>query len=141
MLQTDQHPFKYDTSVNEKKKKSFWLAMAQCKCPVCTEGDMFKTKATNLKKFNELQENCEVCGFRFMPEPGFYQISLFFTYAISVAIFLVFGTATYYLLNNPPLWVYYVAVFTPSIIATPWNLRYSKVVMLYVFGGVWRSDE
>ena len=124
-----------------ENKKSMVQAMAQCKCPVCTEGDMFKTKATNLKKFNELKEKCEVCGFRFMPEPGFYQISLFLTYAVSVAIFLIFGVATYYLFNDPPLWVYYVTIFTPALLTVPWNLRYSKVVMLYFFGGVWHSQK
>jgi hypothetical protein len=41
--------------------------------------------------------------------------------------------------NDPPLWVYYTAIFVPAILATPWNLRYSKVVILYVFGDVWSS--
>lgn len=127
--------------MNGETKKSMLQAMVQCKCPVCTKGDMFKTKSTNLKKFNELKEQCGVCGFRFMPEPGFYQISLFFTYAVSVAIFVVAGFATYYLLNDPPLWVYYITIITPAILTVPWNLRYSKVVMLYIFGGVWRSGE
>lgn len=134
-----QNDISYDTSMSGESKKSMFKAMLQCKCPVCTEGDMFKTKATNLKRFNELKEKCPVCGFRFMPEPGFYQISLFFSYMVNVAIFAVFGVATYYLLNNPPLWVYYAAIFIPAIIAVPWNLRYSKVIMLYVFGGVWDS--
>ncbi len=113
-----------------------WQAMLQCKCPICTKGNMFKTKATNLKKFNELKPQCEVCGFRFMPEPGFYQISLYFTYTVNVVFFIVFGFAAYLLFNNPPLWVYYLAVFTPAILLAPWNLRYSKVIMLYIFGDI-----
>ncbi|WPP47981.1 DUF983 domain-containing protein [Catalinimonas niigatensis] len=102
---------------------------------------MFKTKATNLSKFNEIKPACDVCAFRFMPESGFYQLSLYFTYAVYVAFFVIFGVATCYLLNDPPLWVYYVAVILPTIIATPWSLRYSKVVMLYVFGNVWPFKE
>jgi uncharacterized protein (DUF983 family) len=136
------HPHKnkpYQASFSRKSKKSMLEAMIKCKCPVCTEGDMFKTGATNLSKFNELKPACEVCHFRFMPEPGFYQISLYFTYAVNVAFFLVFGFGAYYLFNDPPLWVYYTAIFVPAILATPWNLRYSKVVMLYVFGDVWSS--
>jgi uncharacterized protein (DUF983 family) len=107
-----------------------------CKCPVCKEGDMFKSKATNLNKFNELNQNCKTCGFSFMPEPGFYQISMFFTYMVGVAIFIVFGFLTYFIFNDPPLWVYYVTIFVPTFLTTPWNLRYSKVVMLYYFGNV-----
>lgn len=141
MYKRQQDTIYYSTSKRDNTKRSMLQAMVHCKCPVCTEGDMFKTKATNLSKFNELKPACEVCGFKFMPEPGFYQLSLFFTYAVCVAFFVVFGFATYYLLDNPPLWVYYVAVITPTIIATPWSLRYSKVVMLYVFGNVWHSRD
>ena len=141
MNKIQQDTIFYSTSMSGKTKKSMLQAMVQCKCPVCTEGDMFKTKATNLSKFNELKPACEVCGFRFMPEPGFYQLSLYFTYAVCVAFFVVFGFATYYLFDNPPLWVYNVAVITPTILATPWSLRYSKVVMLYVFGNVRHSKD
>ncbi len=125
------------TIMSKKGKLPMLQAMAQCKCPVCTKGDMFKSKATNLQKFNELKQHCEVCGFRFMPEPGFYQISLFFTYAINVAIFVVFGFAAYLLLEDASIWTYGAIITIPSILAVPWNLRYSKVIMLYVFGGVW----
>tara|TARA_R110002111_G_scaffold144761_2_gene211017 strand:- start:225 stop:647 length:423 start_codon:yes stop_codon:yes gene_type:complete len=111
-------------------------AMLHCKCPVCKEGDMFKTSALNMSKFNELNKNCKECGFDFMPEPGFYQISMFFTYMVGVAIFVVFGFLTYLAFNDPPLWVYYVTIFIPTILSTPWNLRYSKVVMLYYFGDI-----
>ena len=47
-------------------------AMLHCKCPVCKEGDMFKTSALNMSKFNELNKNCKECGFDFMPEPGLW---------------------------------------------------------------------
>ena len=111
-------------------------AMLQCKCPICKEGDMFKSSALNISQFNELNKNCETCGFGFMPEPGFYQISMFFAYMVGVAIFVIFGFLTYVAFNDPPLWVYYVSIFIPTILSTPWNLRYSKVVMLYYFGDI-----
>jgi hypothetical protein len=50
---------------------------------------------------------------------------------------IVLGFATYFLFNNPPLGVYYAVIGIPAIIIVPWNLRYSKVVMLYIFGDVW----
>ncbi|WP_035071969.1 DUF983 domain-containing protein [Anditalea andensis] len=115
-------------------KKSTLQAILQCKCPKCTKGNMFKSSALNMAKFNELNDACSVCGFSFRPEPGFYQISLFVTYAIGVAIFIIFGFATYYVLNDPPLSVYYITIITPAVLTTPWNLRYSKVLMLYAFG-------
>lgn len=116
-------------------------AIIQCKCPVCTQGDMFKTSAINLKRFNELKEKCEVCGYGFQPEPGFYQMSLYFTYAISIGILVIFGFGTYFLLDGPSLWVIYVAVLIPAILSIPWNIRYSKVMVLYIFGGAPKSGR
>lgn len=116
-------------------------AIIKCKCPVCRKGDMFKTPAVNLKRFNELKARCEVCGFNFQPEPGFYQISLYFTYMTSIAILLLFGLSTYFLLDSPPLWILYIAVLTPLILSVPWNVRYSKVLMLYIFGGISRQES
>ncbi|WP_143960626.1 DUF983 domain-containing protein [Litoribacter populi] len=127
--------------IDPQKNMSMLQAMVACKCPVCTKGNMFKTAATDLWNFNELKEECEVCGFKFMPEPGFYQVSLFFTYAVGVAVFIVFGFIAYYLFNDPELWVYYVVILIPAILVTPWNLRYSKVLMLYFLGGVWNSER
>jgi uncharacterized protein (DUF983 family) len=124
-----------------KDKLPKWQAILQCKCPRCTQGDMFKTGALNIKKFNELKEQCAVCGLRFQVEPGFYQLSMYFTYAVSIAIIFVFGLGAYLTFEDPPLWVIYVAIFTPLVLTTPWNVRYSKVIMLYVFGGVWEPEK
>lgn len=125
--------------VGPEEKLPMVQAIVLCKCPRCTRGDMFKTSALNLGQFNELREACEHCGLRYQVEPGFYQISMFFTYAVSVALIVVFGFGAYLIFNDPPLWVYYIAIFTPLILTTPWNVRYSKVMMLYFFGNVWRS--
>jgi uncharacterized protein (DUF983 family) len=124
----------------KENNRGKWTAMLKCKCPVCMKGNMFKSRATDLRYFNELKTNCDVCGFRFMPEPGFYQISMFFTYAVGVALFIFFGILAYLLFDDPDLWVYYAFVFVPAIVTAPWNVRYSKVVMLYVFGGVWNKN-
>lgn len=127
--------------MDKKNRLPILQAIIRCKCPVCTRGDMFKTSAFNLKKFNELKERCDFCGFNFQPEPGFYQISLYFTYMTSVSILIIFGLSTYFILENPPLWVLYIAVLTPVILSVPWNVRYSKVLMLYIFGGVSGSGK
>lgn len=127
--------------MNKNTRLPVLQAVLKCKCPVCRKGDMFKTPATNLKRFNELKPRCEVCGFNFQPEPGFYQISLYFTYMTSIAILLVFGLSVYFIMEDPPLWVLYVAVLTPVILSVPWNVRYSKVLMLYIFGGVRFRDS
>lgn len=136
MTSSKQHH--HPTSENQKTTLQ---SMAHCKCPVCTQGDMFKSGPLNVAKFNELKESCEVCGFNFMPEPGFYQISLYFTYAVNVLIFLIAWILISLLFENPSMWTYLLAVAIPAIAIAPWNLRYSKVVMLYIFGDINRFKE
>jgi uncharacterized protein (DUF983 family) len=126
MYKISQENSSHTAAIGKKARLSMMQAMAGCKCPICTEGDMFKTSALNLSRFNELRTECTVCGFKFMPEPGFYQLSLYFTYAVNVGLSIVLGFATYFLFNNPPLWVYYAVIGIPAIIIVPWNLRYSK---------------
>ncbi len=108
-----------------------------CKCPVCTRGPMFRSSAFNMHQFNELNKHCPVCGYDFMPEPGFYQISLFITYAFGVALFVFFGVLTYLIFDEPALWHYYLMIFIPALLSTPWSVRYSKALMLYAF--VWKA--
>jgi uncharacterized protein (DUF983 family) len=98
---------------------------------------MFRSSAFNMHKFNELNMHCPVCGYDFMPEPGFYQISLFITYAFGVALFVVFGVLTYLIFDEPSLWHYYLMIFIPALLSTPWSVRYSKALMLYAF--VWKG--
>ncbi|MCC5937718.1 MAG: DUF983 domain-containing protein [Lunatimonas sp.] len=119
-----------------KERAALFPSLLGCKCPVCTRGQMFRSSALDMRNFNELNKQCAVCGYDFMPEPGFYQISLFITYAFGVAIFVVFGVLTYLIFESPKLWHYYLMIFIPAVLFTPWNVRYSKVLMLYAF--VWR---
>jgi uncharacterized protein (DUF983 family) len=126
-------------AITPKGKLSMLQAMAQCKCPKCTEGDMFTHSALDLIHFNEVADQCPVCGFKFEVEPGFYQGAMFFIYAFDIAFSIIFGFSAYFVFNDPPLWVYYIAIIAPVIFSVPWIVRYSKVLMLYLFGGVWDS--
>ncbi|NJL76488.1 MAG: DUF983 domain-containing protein [Saprospiraceae bacterium] len=53
------------------------------KCPKCQEGDLFETSSFSFKKPFDMLEACPNCGFKYMPEPGFYYGSMFMSYIIS----------------------------------------------------------
>jgi hypothetical protein len=52
-----------------------------------------------------------------------------------VATFLVLGVLIYYLLGNPDTWVYVGIITGATVLLTPVILRYSRALMLYLFGG------
>ncbi|QJX49133.1 DUF983 domain-containing protein [Hymenobacter taeanensis] len=88
-----------------------------------------------------MPEGCPVCGQRYEPEPGFYWGAMYITFAFSTAIMLVVGFLVYFLLHDPDTWVYVSAVAFFAVILTPLSLRYSRTLMLYLFGGVRYQPE
>ena len=111
------------------------LALLNLRCPRCHQGKMFTYSALNVTKFAEMPEQCSVCGQAFEPEPGFYFGSMYITFAFNVATVLVVGVLLYYLFNNPDTWVYVTVVTAVTLLFTPVILRYSRAIMLYLFGG------
>lgn len=111
--------------------KALWHA----KCPQCRKGDMFTHRLTNIAKFNKMNETCPHCGVRLEPEPGFYQGAMYvgygFTVAVTVAVFIVV-----YVLNISSMWTPVVLVVTIMLLLVPANYRYSRVLYLYMFGGI-----
>ena len=112
------------------------LALAQLRCPRCHQGQLFTYSALNISKFARMPAECPVCGQTFEPEPGFYFGSMYITFAFNVATTLVLGVLIYYLLGNPDTWVYVAIVTVATVVFTPVILRYSRALMLYLFGGV-----
>ena len=111
------------------------LALAELRCPRCHQGKLFSTSALNLSEFARMPAQCPVCSQSFEPEPGFYFGSMYITFAFNVATVLVLGVLLYYLFDNPETWVYVVSVTVVTLLFTPLILRYSRALMLYLFGG------
>ena len=122
------------------------LALLSLRCPRCHQGKLFSYSALNLSKFARMPDKCPDCGQTFEPEPGFYFGSMYITFAFNVATVLVVGVLLYYLFNNPDTWVYVTVVTVITLLFTPVILRYSRALMLYLFGGAqynanWRTHR
>ena len=96
---------------------------------------MFAYPATNLTKFNKMNQFCPHCRVRLEPEPGFYQGAMYVGYAFTIAAILVISMILY-LLGNPSEWVYIGTIIGTAVLFAPLNYRYSRIVYLYAFGGI-----
>lgn len=112
------------------------LAMLAQKCPRCHRGPLFKHSAFNLRRFDEMYEDCVACGQYYEPEVGFYRGAMYISYGFSTGIVFLTGVLLYYLANDPPVWVYITTVAAIVVLLTPLLFRYARVVMLYFFGGI-----
>jgi uncharacterized protein (DUF983 family) len=119
-----------------KPLESSTLALLDLRCPHCHQGKLFSYPAHYLTRYAVMPENCAVCHLALEPEPGFYWGAMFVSYAFSVASFLVGGVGAYYLLGDPDVWVYVLTISILSLLTAPLALRYSRAIMLYLFGGI-----
>src|SRR5690606_2710026 len=117
------------------RAKTYLEALLKGKCPRCREGEMFSHGAYNLKKFSLMNEYCPHCGVRLEPEPGFYQGAMYVSYGFTVAILVILSVILFFA-GNPSEWTAITIIITVMLILAPLNYRYSRIVYLYLFGGL-----
>jgi uncharacterized protein (DUF983 family) len=110
-------------------------AVMSGKCPRCHKGDVFAYPLKHLSKFNQMNRTCPHCGVMLEPEPGFYQGAMYVGYGFTVAI-IVMVSIILFLLGDPSEWVYIGTVIAIMVLLVPLNYRYSRIVYLYLFGGI-----
>jgi uncharacterized protein (DUF983 family) len=110
-------------------------AVIQCKCPRCRRGDIFSGKMYSLSfKGQVTNEYCSYCNLRFEREPGYFYVSMFISYAMNVAEMITVSVAAYILglpLIYDNLWYYVGILFLTVLIFSPFNYRYSRVILLH----------
>jgi uncharacterized protein (DUF983 family) len=116
--------------------ESSTLALLALRCPRCHQGKLFSHPATSLTKFMDMPAECPVCSQTYEPEPGFYYGAMYISFGFALATFAVVGILLYYLFDDPDTWVYVVVVAAITLVSTPLVFRYSRALMLYLFGGV-----
>lgn len=86
--------------------------------------------------FNVMNRTCPTCGVYLEPEPGFYQGAMYVGYAFTVAVIVLVSLILYFLAGNPSEWIYIGAIIGIMMLLVPLNYRYSRIVYLYMFGGI-----
>lgn len=115
--------------------RSYQMALLLGKCPRCRQGDIFTHPLRRISKFNVMNKSCPYCGAMLEPEPGFYQGAMYVGYGITIAA-LILISLILYTLGNPSEWVYISVTIGVIIMLAPLNYRYSRILYLYMFGGI-----
>jgi uncharacterized protein (DUF983 family) len=111
-------------------------AIVACRCPRCRQGEVFIHSAFNLRKFDDMYEDCPVCGLHYEVEVGLFYGAMYISYAFSVAIVFTVGVVLYNLAGDPPTWVYIVSVAGIVLTFATMLFRYSRIFMLHFFSGI-----
>lgn len=103
------------------------------KCPVCHEGDLYKTKNPYiLSDTLKMHENCPHCHTKFKIEPSFFYGAMYVSYAVGVAFAVAAFIISYFFLNLGRLSSFLVITGT-LIVLLPIILRLSRNIWINFF--------
>jgi len=115
---------------NQEIKLAAWPAIVHAKCPRCRRGDMFITPMYGFKS-QVMNKTCPHCKMDFEREPGYFYVAMLVSYAMFVAEMVTLAVATSVLTGSRNPWVYIAIIMATGIILSPFNFRYSRVILLH----------
>ncbi|HYK76020.1 MAG TPA: DUF983 domain-containing protein [Daejeonella sp.] len=113
------------------KGPSEFKSAVEAKCPRCRTGRIFANPMYGFKG-QKMNLRCPHCDLLFEREPGYFYVAMFVSYALNVAELVSLAVATYVFtgnLENP--YLYMAVLFIGVFLLSPFNYRYSRVVLLY----------
>lgn len=113
------------------KEPSALKAAMHAKCPRCRQGAMFTGPMYSFKTQN-MHETCDYCGLRYEREPGYFYVAMFVSYAFTVAEMIIACLLAYFITGEDESpWLYLIVVISTVLLLSPFNYRYSRVVLLF----------
>ena len=116
--------------MSEKEKLKMWPAIVHAKCPRCRVGAIYSTPTYSLFG-QKMLENCPHCELKYEREPGYFYAAMYVSYAFVVAELVTLGIGTSILTGSSNPWVYIIVLLSVVGILAPFNLRYSRVLLLH----------
>jgi uncharacterized protein (DUF983 family) len=120
---------------HSEKKTPKWYAIVKGKCPQCRRGDIF---SGSMYGFNiqRTYTNCAHCNVRFEIEPGYFYAAMYISYFMNMFEMISTGIITYYAtggkLEFDSLWIYVGSILLVSLLLSPLNYRYSRIILLHL---------
>jgi len=106
-------------------------AFMHARCPRCRVGQMFTAAMYGIKP-QGMNKTCPHCGLTFEREPGYFYVAMLISYAMFVAEMITLAVAISVLTGgskNP--WLYIGIILATGVILSPFNFRYSRVILLF----------
>ena len=101
------------------------------KCPKCEKGDIFREKGNILLlKVPKMNEHCEVCGYKFDKEPGYFLGAMYVSYGLTILEMLVLFLATFWYV---PLAAFFAIILGALVLFSFFNFRLARVIWINLF--------
>ena len=79
-----------------------------------------------------MHDHCPSCNVKFESEPGFFWGAMYFSYAYSVASFIIIGFFFFTYSDDVNLGYYIGTVIAFTVLTSPISYRMSRLMMMYI---------
>lgn len=111
---------------------SKFYSILHAKCPRCRRGNLFATPMYGFKS-QKMHNNCPKCNLKYEIEPGYFYAAMYVAYGFNVALAVITGILTYLITGEEHSpWIYVLSILIISILLSPLNFRYSRVILLHI---------
>jgi len=116
--------------MENEKRWPVWPAFVHAKCPRCRRGEMFANSMYGLHG-QVMLKICSHCGLTYEIETGYFYVAMLLSYAMNVAEMITLAIALNVLTGSENPWLYVIVIVSFAFILSPFNFRYSRVILLY----------
>jgi len=125
--------FVYEISIKmEATAESTGIKILKQKCPNCGRGQVFHAKQ-KLFSFPLMKEHCDVCGYGFRREPGYFFGAMYVSYGLGVLQAISTFLLLHFIVGGLPLEWTAAIIITVLFLFAKWNFRLSRVIWIYIF--------
>ncbi len=115
-------------------QRSGLASILRLQCPKCRMGPLFQSgKISRPGSLFIMHPACPHCNQSFEPEPGFYFGSMFVSYGINTALFLISWVALLFIYPDYTLTLLLGMLTAVVIISLPLSFRLSRSIWLALF--------
>ncbi|WP_261382345.1 DUF983 domain-containing protein [Mucilaginibacter achroorhodeus] len=119
--------------INDKEPNGYvpmMVGLIKAKCPRCRRGDIFASPTYSFSG-QKMHDRCSHCNLYYEREPGYWYVAMFVSYALNVAEMVTFAVGLHTLTGSNSPWLYVCVLLGVIFILSPFNYRYSRVILLY----------
>jgi uncharacterized protein (DUF983 family) len=107
-----------------------WPAIVKARCPKCRVGKIYANPMYSLHG-QKMLEACPHFGMKYEREPGYFYGAMYVSYAFIVAELVTLAVGTSILTGSSKPWLYTIVLLSVVALLSPFNLRYSRVLLLH----------
>jgi uncharacterized protein (DUF983 family) len=120
------------TDQTNQYKGNLVLGILSEKCPHCGQSKVFK-KRENLFSMPVMKDTCDVCGYKFDREPGYFLGAMYLSYALAVLQGIItFLICHFFFPSMATIWIPVLIMFVIILFSFK-NYKLSRIIYIHIF--------